>query len=110
MSLAPRARRALKERFRREAKNAAALAHPNIVEISDYGETDDGTPYLVMELLEGSSLDAIWWSAARCPRRRSRPSAHRSREGLARAHDFQVIHRDLKPENVFVARGPRAAA
>ncbi len=97
---------ALKERFRREAKTAAAVAHPNIVEISDYGETDDGTPFLVMELLDGSSLDAL---VERGPMPAPQVAAIGAQiaRGLARAHDFQVIHRDLKPENVFVARGPK---
>ena len=49
----------LKERFRREAKNTAALSHPNIVEILDYGEAEDGSPFLVMEILEGQSLDKL---------------------------------------------------
>ncbi|MFN9808496.1 MAG: protein kinase domain-containing protein [Deltaproteobacteria bacterium] len=95
----------LKERFRREAKNAAALAHPNIVEISDYGEAEDGTPYLVMELLEGNSLDVL---VDRGPMPASQVASlgAQNARGLARAHDFQVIHRDLKPENIFVARGP----
>ncbi|GAB4210634.1 MAG: hypothetical protein OHK0013_31490 [Sandaracinaceae bacterium] len=96
---------ALKERFRREAKNAAALAHPNIVEISDYGEAEDGTPYLVMELLEGSSLDKLVEQGPMPAPQIAAIGAQIAR-GLARAHDFQVIHRDLKPENVFVARGP----
>jgi serine/threonine-protein kinase len=95
----------LKERFRREAKNAAALAHPNIVEISDYGEAEDGTPYLVMELLDGSSLDKLVEQGPMAPAQVAAIGAQIAR-GLARAHDFQVIHRDLKPENIFVARGP----
>jgi serine/threonine protein kinase len=47
------ARPSAPERFRREAKNAAALTHPNIIEIVDHGETEDGVPYMVMELLAG---------------------------------------------------------
>jgi serine/threonine-protein kinase len=93
------------ERFRREAKNTAALSHPNIVEIQDYGEAEDGAPYLVMELLDGQPLDKI---IARGPMPASHVAtlgAHIAR-GLARAHDFAVVHRDLKPENVFVTRAP----
>jgi eukaryotic-like serine/threonine-protein kinase len=94
----------LKERFRREAKNSAALAHPNIVEILDYGE-EEGVPYLVMELLDGSSLDKL---VERGPMALAQAAAIGAQiaRGLARAHDFQVIHRDLKPENVFIAKGP----
>lgn len=95
----------LKERFRREAKNAAAIAHPNIVEISDYGEADDGTPYLVMELLEGSSLDKLI-EAGPMPFGTVAVIGAQIARGLARAHDFQVIHRDLKPENIFIAKSP----
>ncbi len=96
---------ALKERFRREAKNAAAVAHPNIIDIYDYGETDDGTPFLVMELLDGQPLDTV---IARGPMPAPQVAAIGAQiaRGLARAHDFSVIHRDLKPENIFVCRGP----
>jgi serine/threonine-protein kinase len=95
---------ALKERFRREAKTSAALAHPNIVEILDYGE-DEGVPYLVMELLDGMSLDKMIERQPLPIPMVALLGAQISR-GLARAHDFSVIHRDLKPENIFVARLP----
>jgi len=95
----------LKERFRREAKNAAAVAHPNIIEIYDYGETEEGVPYLVMELLDGEPLDKI---IERGPMPAAQVAALgvQMARGLARAHDFDVIHRDLKPENIFVSRAP----
>ncbi|HJL17396.1 MAG TPA: protein kinase [Sandaracinaceae bacterium LLY-WYZ-13_1] len=96
--------RALKERFRREAKNAAAVAHPNIIEIFDYGETDDGTPYLVMELLDGQPLNELIERGPMAPGQVAQLGVQVAR-GLARAHDFDVLHRDLKPENVFVTRG-----
>ncbi|MGF1466130.1 MAG: protein kinase [Sandaracinaceae bacterium] len=93
---------ALRERFRREAKNAAAVAHPNIVDIHDYGEMDDGTPFLVMELLEGETLNKVIDRGPIPPMRVVTLGVQVAR-GLARAHDFDVIHRDLKPENIFLA-------
>ncbi|MEZ4250599.1 MAG: protein kinase [Polyangiales bacterium] len=94
---------ALRERFRREAKNAAALAHPNIIEIYDYGETEEGAVFLVMELLSGTSLQS---HVDRGPMDPGRVASLGLQilQGLARAHDFDVIHRDLKPENIFVSQ------
>lgn len=95
----------LRERFRREAKNSASLAHPHIIEIVDTGETDDGTAFMVMELLDGSSLaDRIAEQGALPPALVAELGLQIMR-GLARAHDFQVIHRDLKPDNIFLHRG-----
>jgi serine/threonine protein kinase len=95
---------ALKERFRREAKNAASIAHPNIIEVLDHGETDDGTAYLVMELLDGMGLDRMI-AQGPMPAPQVCSLGLQIARGLARAHDFQVIHRDLKPENIFISRG-----
>ncbi len=91
----------VRERFRRELKAAQKLAHPNIIEIFDQGETDDGTPYLVMELLEGESLGT---TLTRGPlsHQRALPIMVQIARALARAHDFEVIHRDLKPDNIFL--------
>ena len=94
----------IKERFRREAKHAQRLAHPNIIEIFDQGESDDGASFLVMELLEGQSLAAVI-SAGKMPLTRALPILIQMTRALGRAHDFEVIHRDLKPENVFLLRG-----
>jgi len=94
---------ALRERFRREAKNAAALAHPNIIEIYDYGETDDGSAFLAMELLDGSVLTVLIERGPMPPLQVAAIGLQIA-QGLARAHDFNVIHRDLKPDNVFVCR------
>jgi len=94
---------AMRERFRREAKNTAALAHPNIVEIEDYGETEDGTSYLVMEYLVGSGLNDVIVDQAPMPADRVAAIGMQIARGLARAHDFGVLHRDLKPENIFIA-------
>ncbi len=96
----------LRERFVREAKHAQRLAHPNVIEIFDQGETEEGTPFLVMELLEGRTLaDEIADGAL--PMARTLPIAIEMTRALARAHDFEVIHRDLKPENVFILPGDR---
>ena len=96
--------KSLRERFRREAKNAAALAHPNIIEIYDYGETDDGSPFMVMELLDGAPLSHLIGMGPMDPGRVASLGLQMSK-GLARAHDFDVIHRDLKPENIFICNG-----
>ena len=96
----------VRERFRREARHAQRLAHPNIIEVYDQGETDDGTAFLVMELLQGQSLAHII-SQGKLPVVRVLRLAVQMVRALARAHDFEVIHRDLKPENVFVMAGDR---
>ena len=95
-----------RERFRREAKHSQRIAHPNIIEIFDQGDTEDGVPFLVMELLEGTTLaDSI--ERGRVPLARALPIWAQMAQALARAHDFEVIHRDLKPENVFLLKDDR---
>lgn len=91
----------VRERFLREARHAQRLAHANVVEVLDQGETEDGVPYLVMEMLEGSSLAEIVAKGA-LPLKRALPLMMQMLRALSRAHHFEVIHRDLKPENVFV--------
>ncbi len=93
----------VRERFRREARSAQKLAHPNIIEIFDQGDTEDGTAYIVMELLQGESLAPV---ISRGPMDVDR-AIHvmiQTARGLARAHDLEVIHRDIKPENIFLCR------
>ena len=91
----------LRERFRREARNVAAISHENVVEIFDAGETDDGFPFLVMELLAGRTLRALVEAGPMSIPLVLETGAQIAR-GLARAHDLGIIHRDLKPENVLV--------
>src|SRR5580704_3724920 len=85
-----------RERFRREARSAQALAHPNVIEIFDQGETEDGKDYIVMELLSGSTLTALI-DTGPIPASRAVPLMIQTARGIARAHDLGVVHRDLKP-------------
>jgi len=91
------------ERFEREAKAVAALSHPNILAIHDFG-SHDGTPFAVTELLEGETLrDRL--SAGALPQKTALRFARDIARGLAAAHDKHIVHRDLKPENVFIGAG-----
>jgi tRNA A-37 threonylcarbamoyl transferase component Bud32 len=93
----------VRERFRREAKSAKKIAHPNIIEIFEEGDTGDGTAYMVMEYLDGSSLADIV-SKGPIPVKRAVGLMIQMARGIARAHDLGVVHRDLKPENIFVCK------
>jgi serine/threonine protein kinase len=93
----------VRERFRREAKSTQMLAHPNVIEIFDHGETSDGTPYMVMELLDGETFAQLLHDGP-LPLSRSIPIMIQLARGIARAHDLGVVHRDLKPENAFICR------
>jgi eukaryotic-like serine/threonine-protein kinase len=87
-------------RFEREAHAVAALNHPNILSIFDFG-THEGTVFAVMELLEGESLRQKL-DAGPLAQRRAVEVAVQIAKGLAAAHEKGIIHRDLKPENVFL--------
>ena len=89
-------------RFEREAKAVAALSHPNILAIFDFGRAD-GIAYAVTELLEGESLRERLRAGA-LPARKAADCAIQVAHGLAAAHEKGIVHRDLKPENVFVGR------
>ena len=93
-------------RFEREAQAVAALSHPNILAIFDFGRQAD-TVYAVMELLEGETLRARLGNGA-LPSRKAVELAAQIAEGLAAAHDKGIVHRDLKPENIFVTHDGRA--
>ena len=90
-------------RFEREAQAVAALSHPNILAIHDFGS--DGTvTYAVMELLEGQTLrDAMGHGSL--SRRKALDYARQIASALDAAHTRGIVHRDLKPENVFVTAG-----
>lgn len=92
-------------RFEQEARAVAALNHPNILSIHDMGN-QDGTPFIVSELLEGNSLRAELEEGALSPRKAT-DYAVQIAHGLAAAHDKGIVHRDLKPENIFVTKEGR---
>src|SRR5207253_10169000 len=89
------------ERFRREAQNAAALAHPNIVSIYDRGEAE-GTYYIAMEYLEGRSLKELILSRGPAPVSVAIDYARQILSALRFAHRNGIVHRDIKPHNVLV--------
>jgi beta-lactam-binding protein with PASTA domain/predicted Ser/Thr protein kinase len=89
------------ERFRREAKNAAALSHPNIVSIYDRGEAE-GTYYIAMEYLDGRSLKELIVSRGPAPISVSVEYARQILQALRFAHRHGIVHRDIKPHNVLV--------
>jgi eukaryotic-like serine/threonine-protein kinase len=100
----------MRRRFLREARAASAVVHPNVVQVQDFFELPDGTPVMVMDLLEGESL----------AQRLSRVQTLELKEAVdvllpvisavGTAHSLGVVHRDLKPDNVFLVRstGPGA--
>jgi serine/threonine-protein kinase len=90
-------------RFEREVQSAARLAHPNTIEIYDYGHTDDGLFYYVMEFLQGFSLADLVRLAGPLPAGRVIYLFRQVCSGLAEAHALGLVHRDLKPANMFTA-------
>ena len=93
-------------RFEQEARAVAALNHPNILGLYDIG-SQNGSPYLVSELLEGESLREMLRGGL-VPSRKAGDYAAQIASGLAAAHEKGVVHRDLKPENLFITKDGRA--
>jgi serine/threonine protein kinase len=90
------------ERFRREARAASSIGHPNIVNVTDSGTTPDGRAYFVMELLDGMELADVITQEGPMDFERAVDIAIQVCQALGAAHRVGVIHRDMKPENVFL--------
>src|SRR5262249_1707893 len=92
-------------RFEREAKAVAALSHPNILALHDFGR-DGAVAYAVTELLEGETLRQALSTGPLSPRRAAEHGIQIAL-GLAAAHEKGIVHRDVKPDNIFITRDER---
>src|SRR5689334_4752327 len=89
-------------RFMTEARAASQLNHPNSVSVIDFGRTDDGQPYLVMEFLRGKDLARVAYEQGPLPFKRIVDVLVQTLMALSEAHDLGIVHRDLKPENIIL--------
>jgi len=96
----------LVRRFLNEARAASAIRHPNIIEVFDAGITPQGEPYILMEFLEGDSLQKLMLQEGRMQLPMVQEIARQAGSALAAAHASGIVHRDLKPENVFLVPDP----
>ncbi|MEI9938134.1 MAG: serine/threonine-protein kinase [Pseudomonadota bacterium] len=98
-------RKDLTSRFRREARAMSQLTHPNTVKVFVYGELEeDGSLYIVMEMLEGKNLNQAVRKDGPIPTERAIPILIQVCGALQEAHELGIVHRDLKPENIFLSK------
>tara|TARA_R110002073_G_scaffold177151_1_gene334930 strand:- start:44721 stop:46853 length:2133 start_codon:yes stop_codon:yes gene_type:complete len=97
------------KRFENEANAAASIGHPGIVQIFDVGTADDGSLYIVMELLEGESLQARVNRLGKLPVAEALSIIRQAAGALGAAHAAGIVHRDLKPDNLFLVPDPEVA-
>jgi serine/threonine-protein kinase len=93
-------------RFLREAQAAARIKSPHVARVIDVGTLDDGSPYMVMEFLEGTDLGTILDREGVLPVEQAVAFCLQTCEALAAAHASNVVHRDVKPSNLFLTQGP----
>jgi serine/threonine-protein kinase len=91
-------------RFHREAEVTSHLGHPHLVNVMDFGTTEAGEPYLVMEYLDGEDLDHRIHRVGRLPIDTAVAITTQVASALAAAHAEGIVHRDLKPANVFLVK------
>jgi len=100
--LATRPDRAALVRFQREASAASRIDSPNVVSILEHGATDDGTPYIVMEFLEGETLGERLARLGRLPLDDTAAIVRQVAYAVDAAHQLGIVHRDIKPDNIFL--------
>jgi eukaryotic-like serine/threonine-protein kinase len=103
-SSSPSTARVITERFRREAEAAASLRSPHTISLYDFGVAQDGTFFLVMELLDGMDLETLVERFGPVPADRTVYLLRQVCESLAEAHTRGLVHRDIKPSNIFTCR------
>ncbi len=94
------------QRFEREARTIAQLSHPHIIRVSDFGQTEDGSYYLVMDFLSGMPLNAAIERGQRFTTATLRTLFQQIGSALDYVHRKSIVHRDLKPENIFIEIDP----
>lgn len=92
------------KRFQDEARTVSALRHPHIVQVTDFDADEDGTPFIVMELLEGEDLYQRLCAVGKLPLDQVLDIGRQVGSALHAAHDRGVIHRDIKPQNIYLVR------
>lgn len=97
-------KREIVARLEQEARLASSIGHDHIVDITDFGETDDGRTFVVMEYLEGDSLATLLQREGPLPPTRVIALARQVASALGAAHEKGIVHRDVKPDNIFIIR------
>ena len=97
-------------RFEREARAAASIQHPNIVDVTDFGRSPDGVFFLVMEYVEGETLYQLLRREGTLNTKRAAALLRQIVAGVDAAHDRSILHRDLKPANIFIMQQLRRGA
>jgi tRNA A-37 threonylcarbamoyl transferase component Bud32 len=97
-------REAIVARLKKEAQLASSVQNEHIIDVTDFGQTDDGRTFVVMEYLEGESLAECLARETRLPEQRVLRIAQQAASALAAAHAQGIVHRDIKPENLFLLR------
>src|SRR5436309_488216 len=91
-------------RFEREARTAASIQHPNVIDVTDFGKSEEGVFFLVMEYVEGESLYQLLRREGTVTVQRAHTLLKQISAGVEAAHDEGILHRDLKPANVFIVQ------